>query len=52
MIEQFCKWIDGGPEMATNVEVNLRSVALVFAAIESVERGTPVSMEDYLRSFS
>ncbi|MFB6173086.1 MAG: Gfo/Idh/MocA family protein, partial [Halobacteriales archaeon] len=35
LVEQFVGWLDGGPAMATNVEDNLQSVALIEAAIES-----------------
>ena len=35
LIEQFCQWLDGGPEMETNVDANVQASALVFAAIES-----------------
>ncbi|MBM4437510.1 MAG: Gfo/Idh/MocA family oxidoreductase, partial [Actinobacteria bacterium] len=43
LVEQFVRWLDGGPPMATNVEDNLQSVALIFAAIESSRRGQPAT---------
>ncbi|WP_136620882.1 MULTISPECIES: Gfo/Idh/MocA family protein [Mesorhizobium] len=51
LIEQFCHWLDGGPPMATNVEDNLQSVALVFSAIESARLGQPVKVQEFLQSF-
>ncbi|WP_439406567.1 Gfo/Idh/MocA family protein [Bradyrhizobium sp. DASA03076] len=51
LIEQFCHWLDGGPPMATNVEDNLQSVAMVFSAIESARLGQPVKVQEFLRSF-
>ena len=35
LIEKFCRWLDGGPEMETNVAANVHASALVFASIES-----------------
>ncbi len=51
LIEQFCKWLDGGPQIATNVEDNLQSVAMVFGAIESARIGQPINVQEFLRSF-
>lgn len=49
LIAQFLDWLDGGPPMATNVEDNLQSVALIFAAIESNRIGQPVKVQEFLR---
>ncbi|HPK01659.1 MAG TPA: Gfo/Idh/MocA family oxidoreductase [Candidatus Sumerlaeota bacterium] len=49
LVEQFVKWLDGGPAMETNVEANLQSVALIFAAIESSRTGMPVKVQELLR---
>src|SRR4051794_14927247 len=35
LIEKFCRWLDGGPEMETKVEANIQASALIFAGIES-----------------
>ncbi|MCP3371825.1 Gfo/Idh/MocA family protein [Bradyrhizobium cajani] len=51
LIEQFCHWLDGGPALATNVEDNLQSVAMLFAAIESARLGRPVKVQEFLQSF-
>ena len=49
LIAQFLDWLDGGPPMATNVEANLQSVALIFSAIESNRTGQPVKVQELLR---
>ena len=48
LIEQFCDWLDGGEPMATDVQSTLRSMAIVFAAIESSERGEAVNVQELL----
>ena len=48
LIEKFVRWLDGGPPMETNVEDNLQSVALIFAAIQSSRTGQPVRVQDML----
>ena len=48
LVEQFVRWLDGGEPMETNVEDNLQSVALVFAAVESSRSGQPVNVQEYL----
>jgi len=48
LIEKFAKWLDGGEPMETNVEDNLQSVALVFAAIESSRTGQPIKVQEFL----
>jgi predicted dehydrogenase len=48
LIEKFVHWLDGGALMETNVEANLQSVALVFAAIESSRTGQPVKVQELL----
>ncbi len=50
LLEQFLDWLDGGPPMATNVEANLQSVALIFAAIESSRTGQPVKVQEFLQA--
>jgi len=51
LIEKFCAWLDGGPEMETNVADNLQAAALIFAGIESARRGQTIHVQDYIRSF-
>ncbi len=48
LIEKFVRWLDGGEPMETNIEDNLQSVALVFAAIESSRTGQAVRVQDFL----
>ena len=50
LIEQFVHWLDGGDAMETNIEDNLQSVALIFAAIESSRSGQPVKVQELLNS--
>jgi len=49
LVAQFLDWLDGGPAMETNIEDNLQSVALIFAAIKSSETGQPVQVQEFLR---
>ena len=48
LIEKFVRWLDGGEPMETNVEDNLQSVALIFAAIESSKTGQPIKVQEFL----
>ena len=48
LVEKFVRWLDGGPAMETNVEDNLQSVALIFAAIESSRSGQAVKVQAFL----
>jgi predicted dehydrogenase len=48
LVEKFVRWLDGGEPMETNVEDNLQSVALVFAAIESNLKPKPVNVQRFL----
>lgn len=50
LIEKFCRWLDGGPEMETNVEANIQAVALIFAGIESQRTGQAIEIDQYIRS--
>ena len=50
LIEKFVRWLDGGEPMETNVEDNLQSVALIFAAIESSQTGQAVKVQEFLRA--
>jgi predicted dehydrogenase len=51
LIEQFARWRDGGPVMETDVESNLRSVILVFAAVESAVTGKPVDIDEFVQRY-
>ena len=49
LIQQFLNWLDAGHPMATNVEDNLQSVAMIFGAIESSRTGQSVQVQELLR---
>jgi predicted dehydrogenase len=48
LVEQFVDWLDGGEPMATNVQDNLQSMALIEAAMESSRTGEPVGVQSLL----
>lgn len=48
LVEQFVDWLDGGEPMATNVQDNLQSMALIAAAMESSQTGEPVDVQPLL----
>lgn len=52
LIEKFCAWLDGGPEMETIVEKNVQASALIFASIESARSGQAIKVQDYVGGFS
>lgn len=50
LIEKYVNWLEGGEPMETDVESNLQSVALVFAAIESSRTGRAVKTQEMLQA--
>ncbi len=50
LIEQFAKWRTGGAPMETRVAENVQASALVFSAIESQRRGTPVKVQEFINT--
>lgn len=48
LIEKYVNWLNGGEPMETNVEDNLQSIALIFAAIQSSRTGQPVKVQEML----
>lgn len=48
LLEQFVSWVQGGEPMATRVAANVRSAALVFAAVESARTGRVVEVPQFL----
>ncbi len=50
IIQKFVRWLDGGPPMETDVQSNLQSVAMVFAAIESSRTGEAVKVQEMLNN--
>jgi predicted dehydrogenase len=49
ILEQFLDWMDGGEPPPTVLDDNLRSVAMVFAAIEASRAGEVVDVEAMVR---
>lgn len=52
LIEQFCRWLDHGQKMPTNVAANVHASALVFGGIESQRRGDVVDIAEYIAANS
>ena len=50
LVELFVQWLDSGVPMETNIEDNLQSMALIFAAIQSSHTGQPVKVQELLAS--
>ena len=48
LLQEFVDWLEGGTASATRIEDNLRSFALVIAAMETTEDGMPKRIADYL----
>ena len=48
LVELFVQWLDSGVPMETNIEDNLQSMALIFAAIQSSHTGQPVKVQELL----
>ena len=48
LFKEFVDWLEGGPESATRIEDNLKSFALVIAAMETSVDGKPKQIADYL----
>ena len=49
LLELFLDWISGGEAPPNRIEDNLQLMAMVFAAIESIETGLPVDVQALLR---
>ena len=50
LINEFLEWLDGGPAPDTRLEQNIKSVAMVFSAIEASRTGTAVNVEEMVDS--
>ena len=48
LIDEFLNWLDGGSASATHIEDNIKSFAMVIAAIEATSDGQPKQIADYL----
>jgi predicted dehydrogenase len=50
LAEMFCDWVEGRrADHPTNVDDNLQTTAMVFAAIESSHTGKPVDVQEFLQ---
>lgn len=52
ILSDFVKWLEGGKKPATEAEDNLQCCALVFAAIESIQSGKAVDVQDFYRHYT
>jgi predicted dehydrogenase len=48
LVDQFVEWLDGGEKMATNVQDNLQSIALIEAARRSNQTNEPIEVQQLL----
>ncbi len=48
LVEQCIEWLDGGAKMATNVQDNLQSIALIEAARRSSQTNEPIAVQELL----
>jgi predicted dehydrogenase len=48
LVDQFVEWLDGGEKMATNVQDNLQSIALIEAARRSSQTNEPIEVQQLL----
>jgi predicted dehydrogenase len=48
LFDEFLNWLDGGEPSATRIEDNIKSFALVIAAMETTVDGQPKRIADYL----
>ncbi len=48
LLKEFVDWLDGGAPSATRIEDNLKSFALVIAAMETTVDGQPKKIAEYL----
>lgn len=48
LFNEFLNWLDGGPPSQTRIEQNIKSFAMVIAAMETTLDGQPRKIDDYL----
>lgn len=51
LLAEFISWVHGGQKMETDIESNLHSMILLFASIESSERGIPVHIKAFAQQY-
>lgn len=49
LLDEFLNWLDGGPPSATRIEDNIKSFAIIIAAMESSLDGATRQVPDYLK---
>ncbi len=52
IVEQFLDWLDGGPAPPTVLQDNIRSAAMLFAAIEASETGQVIDVVAKVRGLT
>jgi hypothetical protein len=52
LFDEFLNWLDGGTPSATRIEDNIKSFAMIIAAMETTVDGQPKQIADYLRDLS
>lgn len=50
LIDEFLTWLDGGPTPATVIDDNIKTVAMVFAAIEASRTNQVVDVAEMVRA--
>jgi len=45
LFDEFLNWLDGGPPSATRIEDNIKSFAMVIAAMETTVDGQPKTVD-------
>ena len=48
LFNEYLDWLDGGPPSETRIQDNIKSFALVIAAMETTTDGQPKNIADYL----
>lgn len=51
LLEQFLDWVNGGEAPANTIEDNIQLMAMVFSAIESIETGREVKVQEFLKKY-
>ena len=51
LLEQFLDWLEGGEEPVNTIDDNIQLMAMVFAAIESIETGREVNVQEFLKKY-
>lgn len=52
LFDEFLNWLDGGQPAATRIEDNIKSFAMIIAAMETTIDGQPKRITDYISDLS